>query len=93
MTILESKIELKLVHLFFKERHLMQLHDTTIAQIVKLIQMALLTGTDIIDHFRMMQLKVEDDKVILDEDYLKVFNESIEKMMSNIPQQETVIDE
>ena len=71
----------------------MQLHDTTIAQIVKLIQMALLTGTDIIDHFRMMQLKVEDDKVILDEDYLKVFNESIEKMMSSIPQQETVIDE
>ena len=71
----------------------MQLHDTTIAQIVKLIQMALLTGTDIIDHFRMMQLKVEDDKVILDEDYLKVFNKSIEKMMSNIPQQETVIDE
>ena len=71
----------------------MQLHDTTIAQIVKLIQMALLTGTDIIDHFRMMQLKLEDDKVILDEDYLKVFNESIEKMMSSIPQQETVIDE
>ena len=26
----------------------MQLHDTTIAQIVKLIQMALLTGTDVI---------------------------------------------
>ena len=71
----------------------MQLHDTTIAQIVKLIQMALLTGTDIIDHFRMMQLKVEDDKVILDEEYLEVFNESINKMMSNIPQQENVIDE
>ena len=71
----------------------MQLHDTTIAQIVKLIQMALLTGTDIIDHFRMMQLKVEDDKVVLDEDYLKVFNESIDKMMTNIPQQESTIDE
>ena len=71
----------------------MQLHDTTIAQIVKLIQMALLTGTDVIDHFRMMQLKVEDNKVILDEEYLQLFNESIEKMMSNLPQEETDLDE
>ena len=65
----------------------MQLHDTTIAQIVKLIQMALLTGTDVIDHFRMMQLKEEDNKIILDEDYLKIFNESIDKMISSLPQE------
>lgn len=65
----------------------MQLHDTTIAQIVKLIQMALLTGTDVIDHFRMMQLQIENDKIVLDEDYLKVFEESIEKMVSNIPEE------
>lgn len=65
----------------------MQLHDTTIAQIVKLIQMALLTGTDVIDHFRMMQLQIENDKIVLDEDYLKVFEESIEKMVSSIPEE------
>ena len=93
MMTLESKIELKLVHLFFKERHIMQLHDTTIAQIVKLIQMALLTGTDVIDHFRMMQLNIQDNKIILDEEYLKVFNESIDKMMSNIPQEESLADD
>lgn len=67
----------------------MQLHDNTIAQLVKLIQMALLTGTDVVDHFRMMQLQVEGDKVIVDPDYLKVFEDSIEKMMSNLPQAES----
>ena len=71
----------------------MQLHDTTIAQIVKLIQMALLTGTDVIDHFRMMQLNVQDDKIVLDEEYLSVFNASIDKMISNIPQDESVVDD
>lgn len=71
----------------------MQLHDTTIAQIVKLIQMALITGTDVIDHFRMMQLSVQDNKIFLDEDYVKVFDASIDKMMSNIPQKENFIDE
>ena len=67
----------------------MQLHDNTIGQLVKLIQMALLTGTDVVDHFRMMQLQVENDKVIVDPDYLKVFEDSIEKMMSNLPQTES----
>ena len=71
----------------------MQLHDTTIAQIVKLIQMALLTGTDVIDHFRMMQLKEEDNKIVLDEDYLKVFNESIDKMISSVPKEVENLDD
>ena len=71
----------------------MQLHDTTIAQIVKLIQMALLTGTDVIDHFRMMQLKEENNKIVLDEDYLKVFNESIDKMISSVPQEVEKLNE
>ena len=71
----------------------MQLHDTTIAQIVKLIQMALLTGTDVIDHFRMMQLKEEDNKIVLDEEYLKVFNESIDKMISSVPQEVEKLNE
>jgi hypothetical protein len=71
----------------------MQLHDTTIAQIVKLIQMALLTGTDIIDHFRMMELKEENSKIFLDEDYLKIFNESIDKMISSVPQEAENLDD
>jgi hypothetical protein len=60
----------------------MNLDDTTIAQIVKLIQMALLTGTDIVDHLRMMQMEVnEKNKVVLNSEYEKIFNEQVEKMV------------
>ena len=61
----------------------MNLDDTTIAQIVKLIQMALLTGTDIVDHLRMMQMEVgENNKIVLNEEYEKIFNEQVEKMVT-----------
>lgn len=60
----------------------MNLEDSAIAQIVKLIQMALLTGTDIVDHLRMMQLEVNDsNKIILNAEYAEIFNEQIEKML------------
>lgn len=61
----------------------MNLHDTTIAQIVKLIQVAFLTGTDIVDHLRMLTMKNEDNKLFLDDEYEKVFNKTIEKMTEN----------
>lgn len=68
----------------------MNLDDTAIAQIVKLIQMALLTGTDIVDHLRMLMLEVdENQKLIINSDYEKVFNESLEKMMSNVSERES----
>jgi len=67
----------------------MNLHDNTIAQIVKLIQMALLTGTDIVDHLRMMQLSIdENNKILLDSEYKKVFESSIEKMVQNVNQKD-----
>lgn len=61
----------------------MNLDDTTIAQIVKLIQMALLTGTDIVDHLRMMKMEVgENNNIVLNEEYEKIFNDQIEKMVT-----------
>lgn len=68
----------------------MKLNDTVIAQIVKLIQMALLTGTDIVDHLRMMILDQDDDgNLIMNSEYQKVFDASIEKMLQNVNQQDT----
>ena len=62
----------------------MKLDDTAIAQIVKLIQMALLTGTDIVDHLRMMILDQDDSKnLIMNKEYQEVFDASIEKMLQN----------
>lgn len=67
----------------------MKLNDTVIAQIVKLIQMALLTGTDIVDHLRMMILDQDaDGNLIMNSEYQKVFDASIEKMLQNVSQQD-----
>lgn len=68
----------------------MNLDDKAIAQIVRLIQMALLTGTDIVDHLRMLMLEVdENQKLVINSEYEKVFNESLEKMMSNVSERES----
>lgn len=62
----------------------MLLHDNTIAHVAKLIQMAILTGTDIVDHLRMVSLEVnDDDKLIVNKQYEEIFNEQISKMLSN----------
>jgi len=69
----------------------MNLDDTAIAQIVKLIQMALLTGTDIVDHLRMLILEANDQqKLVINAEYAKVFNASLEKMMANVKESEAV---
>jgi hypothetical protein len=59
------------------------LHDTTIVQIVKLIQMAFLTGTDIVDHLRTLHLEDKDGQVILNKEYEKIFEDQIKKMLEN----------
>ncbi len=62
----------------------MKLNDSSIAQIVKLIQMALLTGTDVVDHLRMLQLTLDDNNsLVIDQNYLDAFNNSIDKMIQN----------
>ena len=67
----------------------MKLQDSSIGHIAKILQMAILTGTDIVDHLRMVRFEVDDDQTLkLNEEYEKVFNESSEKMMSNASQQE-----
>ena len=72
----------------------MKLHDTSIAQIAKIIQMAILTGTDIVDHLRMVTLEVQEDNMLhVEQEYKKVFDESISKMLSNVPKKEELIQD
>ena len=63
----------------------MVLHDSTIGHIAKLIQMALLTGTDIVDHLRMMSLETSDEGSLrLTNDYQDKFDGNINDMVDNI---------
>ena len=66
-----------------------KLHDSTIAHVAKILQVALLTGTDIIDHLRLIDL-VEDDQgfLVLENAYLENHDNSIEKMLEQINNKE-----
>ena len=64
-----------------------KLDDSSIAHIVKLIQLGFITGTDIVDHFRMIQFVSDEGNLYLDEDYAKNQNENIEKMLQEAASQ------
>jgi hypothetical protein len=57
------------------------LTDNTISHIAQLLQMAMLTGTDIVDHFRLAQFVVEDGKIDIAPDYYENFQENIQRML------------
>ena len=59
------------------------LSDEFIAQLAKLLQMALLTGTNIGDNLRLVEVTTNDDgKVILTPEYKNSFDANIQKMLA-----------
>tara|TARA_A100001037_G_C14824039_1_gene489024 strand:+ start:472 stop:696 length:225 start_codon:yes stop_codon:yes gene_type:complete len=60
-----------------------KLDDTTIMQIVRLLQMGLLTGTDVADQLRTLRLSTKDDTNLLvpSPDYVEEFDENINKLV------------
>ena len=61
-----------------------KLSDTTIGQIAKVLQLAILTGTDITDNLRLMRLVAEEGCLVLEPQYEKSFNENLDKMLSEV---------
>tara|TARA_E500000331_G_scaffold358163_1_gene423103 strand:- start:3051 stop:3326 length:276 start_codon:yes stop_codon:yes gene_type:complete len=68
------------------------LSDTAIAHIAKILQVAILTGTDISDNLRQFELTTDEDgKLTVSENFVKTFNDNVEKMMTEVQaQQETI---
>ena len=63
----------------------MKLNDEVIAHIAKILQLAILTGTDIVDHMRLIRLTTgEDNDLLLDEDYAENSQANIERMLKEI---------
>ena len=60
----------------------MKFSDEVIAHIAKILQMALITGTDIVDHLRMVTIESDDGQLFLNEEYAKNYEANIEKMIS-----------
>lgn len=65
----------------------MKLHDTSISHIAKIVQLAILTGTDIVDNMRAMDFEVRDNQLFLNEEYSSAFEENLKKMMDFIVQE------
>ena len=58
-----------------------KLNDSVIAHFVKLLQLGLLTGTDIVDHFRMVRMTLEEGELFLNKEYATNQEENINKML------------
>lgn len=58
--------------------------DNAISHIAKLLQMAILTGTDIIDHLRSATFITNDGKVDIHPDYQETFDMNIQEMIEAI---------
>ena len=63
-----------------------KLDDGVIAHIARILQVSMLTGTDIIDHMRMIRLSSKDKEnftLSLEEEYEKIFDGSLDSMLKN----------
>lgn len=58
-----------------------KLSDEFIAQIAKIIQVAMLTGTNIVDNLRLVRVSGTDGEVVLTSEYKEYFEGSIAKML------------
>jgi len=62
----------------------MKLNDNVIGHIAQIIQLAILTGTDVVDHMRMIRLVDSEDGLMLDPEYESQSRDNIESMLSSI---------
>ena len=69
-------------------KEILQFDDSVVGHVAKILQMALITGTDIIDHMRMIRLSSKDSKLFLEEDYQQTFDVSLDNMLKNAQEQQ-----
>jgi|TARA_R110000851_G_C12698762_1_gene525849 hypothetical protein len=68
----------------------MKLNDEVIAHIAKILQMALITGTDIVDHLRMMVLDENEGILSLNQEYNENNEANIQRMIDESLQNQNV---
>jgi|18_taG_2_1085343.scaffolds.fasta_scaffold107310_2 protein-tyrosine phosphatase len=59
---------------------IIKLGDPAIIEIVRLLQMAMLTGTDITDNLRTLSLVIEDGIAYPDPAFIEAFENNIKKL-------------
>tara|TARA_A100000164_G_C21446597_1_gene558052 strand:+ start:278 stop:520 length:243 start_codon:yes stop_codon:yes gene_type:complete len=62
----------------------LKMSDETISQIARLLQVAILSGTDVVDNLRTMRLVVQDDALHPDPGFIEAFESNIQKMLEEV---------
>lgn len=62
-----------------------KMSDDLIAHVAKTLQVALITGTDIVDNLRVIELNEKEGQLFLTKDCEENFNKNLETLMSEIP--------
>lgn len=60
-----------------------KLSDDSIAQLVKLLQLGILSGTDIVDNFRTLELVTNGDTLDPSPEYLETFEANLQKLQDD----------
>lgn len=73
----------------------MKLSDQVIAEICRQLQVALITGTDVVDNLRLIRLEEDNGELNLTSDYAANAEANIQKMLEEVEahQPETQTDE
>ena len=62
----------------------LKMSDETISQIARLLQVAILSGTDVVDNLRTMRLVVQDDALYPDPGFVDAFEANLQKMLAEV---------
>jgi len=60
-----------------------KLSDSVIAHVAKALQVAIITGTDIVDNLRIIELTISEDKLVLTADCQENFEANLNSMMND----------
>ena len=66
------------------QSHTYKLSDTAISQVAKLLQMAMLTGTDIVDNLRTLELVGTDNLLEPTPEFLERVENNVSSMMQEL---------
>ena len=61
----------------------MKLNDEVIGHLAQILQLAILSGTDIVDHMRLIVLDVDEGELFLNENYINNHKDNIQKMLND----------
>lgn len=63
------------------------LSNEVISHVAKLLQMAILSGTDVVDHLRMIRVTASeenDEELVLTSEYREVSDSQVQKMLDDV---------